>query len=87
MFGTGIGLRGGSAGLPAAPTNSAPNWHCESMEEPAAKAERLFAAGKYDAAAAVAAEGLQKAGLTKEDATKLLSRRSEVCCRVLRVFS
>ena len=57
------------------------------MEEPAAKADRFFAAGKYDAAAAVAAEGLQTAGLTKEDAAKLLSRRSEVFCRLLRVVS
>ena len=48
------------------------------MEDPLSAAEQLFAAGKYDEAAAVAADGLQRKGQLPADVAKLLSRRSEV---------
>jgi hypothetical protein len=45
-------------------------------------ADRLFAAGEYAAAAAKAADGLQRKGLLPDDIAKLLSRKSEVLRRV-----
>jgi len=45
-------------------------------------ADRLFAAGEYAAAAAKAADGLQRKGLLPADIAKLLSRKSEVLQRV-----
>ena len=42
-----------------------------------AEIDRLFAEGKYPAAAEAAARGLQKGGQS-DDVAKLLSRRSEV---------
>jgi hypothetical protein len=42
-----------------------------------AEIDRLFAEGKYAAAAEAAARGLQKGGQS-DDVAKLLSRRSEV---------
>ena len=42
-----------------------------------ATVDQLFADGKYEAAAAAAARGLQK-GVQSDDMAKLLSRRSEV---------
>ena len=48
------------------------------MEDPLNAADQLFAAGKYDEAAGVAADGLQRKGQLPADIAKLLSRRSEV---------
>lgn len=45
-----------------------------------AEVDRLFSAGRYEEAAALAAKGLQKGGHS-DDVAKLLSRRSEVRAR------